>query len=91
MVYLHCCCNLYRLPVASLTAGFEYQSHNGEFLCDVLWKLDKGTSPVIIETSVPCERERDITVVAMITARPANRRSVSESDIIVAGFAFILP
>ncbi len=31
------------------------------------------------------------TVVAVITARPAKRRSASDSDVIVAGSAFILP
>ncbi len=30
-------------------------------------------------------------MIAMITARPAKRRSVSDSDVIVAGAAFILP
>ncbi len=30
-------------------------------------------------------------VIAVITARPAKRRSVSDSDVIVAGAAFILP
>ncbi len=30
-------------------------------------------------------------MIAVITARPAKRRSVSDSDIIVAGSAFILP
>ncbi len=54
-------------------------------------KARKGTTPVIIVTSVPWERERDITVIAVITARPANRRSVSDSDVIVVGSAFILP
>ncbi len=30
-------------------------------------------------------------MIAVITARPAKRRSVSDSDVIVAGSAFILP
>ncbi len=51
----------------------------------------KGNAPVTIVTSVPWERERDITVIAVITAHPAKRRSVSDSDVIVAGSAFILP
>ncbi len=54
-------------------------------------KARMGTSPATIVTSVPLERERDITVVAMLATCPAQRRSVSDSDVIVAGSAFILP
>ncbi len=41
----------------------------------------KGNAPVTIVTSVPWERERDITVIAVIAARSAKRRSVSDSDV----------
>ncbi len=47
--------------------------------------LSTGTSPVTVVTSVPWEREQDITVIAVITACPAKRCSVSDSGVIVAG------
>ncbi len=62
-----------------------------EFLRDVSWKLDKETFPVTVVSSVPWVRKRDITVVAVIVARPGKRCSVSDSDVKVAGSAFILP
>ncbi len=51
----------------------------------------RGNTPVTVVTSVPWERERDITEVAMLAAPPTKRRTVSDSDIIVVGTAFILP
>ncbi len=80
-------CNLYRLLVASLTAGLNIVP----IMENSLWCLVKareGTSPVTIVTSVPWERERDITEVAVLAAWPAKRRSVSVSDVIVACTAF---
>ncbi len=45
----------------------EYRSHNGEF--SVMSRdSSKGNAPVTMVTSVPWERERDITVVAVLTA-----------------------
>ncbi len=70
-------CNGYRLSVASLTAGLN--------------------SVPITESFFVMSRESLIgnvsgyPAIAVITARPANRRSVSDSDVIVAGSAFILP
>ncbi len=74
-------CNLYRLPIASLMAGLNSVPITDNF------------SVMSRERSI---RERlsgyyRITVVAVISACPANLRSVSDSDIIVAGSAFILP
>ncbi len=80
-------CNLYRLLVASLTAGLNIIpiTENSPWC---LVKAREGTSPVTIVTSVPWERERDITEVAVLAARPAKQRSVSDSDVIVACTAF---
>ncbi len=80
-------CNLYRLLVASLTAGLNIVpiTENSPWC---LVKAREGTSPVTIVTSVPWERERDITEVAVLAARPAKRHSVSDSDVIVACNAF---
>ncbi len=80
-------CNLYRLLVASLTAGLNNVpiTENSPWC---LVKAREGTSPVTVVTSVPWERERDITEVAVLAARPAKRRSVSDSDVIVACTAF---
>ncbi len=83
-------CNWYRLPVASLTAGLNSVPITEKFSVMSRESL-KGNAPVTIVTSVPWERERDITVIAVIAARSAKRRSVSDSDVIVAGAAFILP
>ncbi len=79
--------NLYRLLVASLTAGLNIVpiTENSPWC---LVKAREGTSPVTIVTSVPWERERDITEVAVLAARPAKRRSVSDSDVIVACTTF---
>ncbi len=80
-------CNLYRLLVASLTAALNIVpiTENSPWC---LVKAREETSPVTIVTSVPWERERDITEVAVLAARPAKRRSVSDSDVIVACTAF---
>ncbi len=80
-------CNLYRLLVASLRAGLNIVpiTENSPWC---LVKAREGTSPVTIVTSVPWEREREITEVAVLAARPAKRCSVSDSDIIVACIAF---
>ncbi len=80
-------CNLYRLLIASLTAGLNIVPITENSLW-CLVKARAGTSPVTIVTSVPWERERDITEVAVLAARPAKRRSVSDSDVIVACTAF---
>ncbi len=79
-----------RLPVASLTAGLNSVPITEKFSV-MSRESSKGNAPVTIVTSVPWERERDITVIAVIAARSAKRRSVSDSDVIVAGAAFILP
>ncbi len=84
-------CNLYRLLVASLTAGLNIVpiTENSPWC---LVKAREGTSPVTIVTSVPWERERDITEVAVLAARPVKRRSVSDSDVIWSRAPhFILP
>ncbi len=56
---------LYRLLVASLTAGLDNVpiTENSPWC---LVKAREGTSPVTIVTSVPWERERDITEVAVL-------------------------
>ncbi len=64
--YLHWVCVWYRLRSLS-HGGIEYRSHNGEF--SVMSRdSSKGNAPVTMVTSVPWERERDITVVAVLAA-----------------------
>ncbi len=55
-------CNLYRLPVASLTAGLNI---------------------------IPITE--NFTVFAVITAHPAKRHSVSDTDVSFAGSTLLLP
>ncbi len=80
-------CNLYRLFVASLTAGLNIVPIM-EISPWCLVKAREGTYPVTIVTSVPWEWERNIMEVAVLAARPAKQRSVSDSDVLVACITF---
>ncbi len=71
-----------------IVQGIEYRSHNGEFLRDVSRKLERECSGYY----------RNLSSLRVGTrhhggrrAPPAKRHSVSDSDIIVAYTAFILP
>ncbi len=59
-------CVGYRLRSLS-HGGIEYRSHNGE-ISVMSRDSSKGNAPVTMVTSVPWERERDITVVAVLAA-----------------------
>ncbi len=72
-----------RLLVASLTAGLNIVLITENFSV-MSRESSRGNAPVTILTSVPWDRERDITEVAVLTAPPAKWRSVSDLDIIVA-------
>ncbi len=74
-------CNLYRLPVASLTVGLNIFPIMESFS----WCLVKGNVSGYYRnfSSLRARTVLDITVVAVIAARPAKRRSLSDSDVIV--------
>ncbi len=76
-------CNWYRLSVVSLTAGLNSVP------------ITESFSVMSCESSIGnvsgYYRNLGSLRAAVITARPAKRRSVSDSDVIVAGSAFILP
>ncbi len=79
-----------RLLIASLTAGLNIIPITENFSV-MSHESSRGNAPVTIVTSVPWERERDITEVAVLAARPAKRHSVLDSDVTVTYTAFILP
>ncbi len=80
-------CNWYRLSVVSLTAGLNSVP------------ITESFSVMSCESSIGnvsgyyrnLGSLRAAVRAAVITARPAKRRSVSDSDVIVVGSAFILP
>ncbi len=72
----------YGLPVASLTAGLYSVPITERFSV-----MSRESS----KWNVSGYYRNLGSLIAVITARPAKLRSVSDSDVIVAGYAFIRP